>query len=754
MKGRLRRYTIILLLVLTLGLAGASVYIGYQLSTEDQAPEDSSAAGGPCQYTESGICPPVNWFGWDATEAVLQKAKDNPGVQYMAACNGANDGGIGTSAVIYDLDTFNKCGCEILSTPASGCIQRTCSTCDNPTAICSSNQDGGGGGDDGGGGGEDEPPPEEDVDYPISFRGSVYCQEGDTQYPMENVRVMVRNDDPASGERVRATDTTGTGGNFRINFDNIRWGGHFDVLITDIDETKTLSNGTSHADVVLANTYCDYSENSENLKCINVEEDNPDYEKGFIECAVTDENYQDASRITDFGYEFYDHCRVKRSDSEMWNGNPTANNFDFIFTNCSSPAEQRCGDGVCATGEFCELPETRSAIQCPSGDPLDVNCRDDCTYCGDGVINGSEECDHGGTPTAVCDANCENVIPQDTQACLALRRQPDDDPVGPNEVELFEVDVNTTGSTQPYYPDDVKLRVSLTTDDVPVGEDTQPDPAHNGQSIVTSYGAAMNADETTWTYSFAWIASDLANGSYEVEVSFDGGTTWDDTAACIYDFTYSATEAVEPTFLIVKTGNSVCSTAGGATLSYTLTVTNLGPGSGVITSVTDDLDSDVQDSWVTNITSSSGVTGTVSSGTITWAGTEEQRTFTENETQTYSYTINVPTSSLSIVEEGVENMATVVYGDDQVRYSFYLDDLCGTDTTVGGTLPSTGIMDETPWILGISAMLVGLIALKLGGGNEFVYPALKKIRFTIFTNLGLKSLEANARKDEMEERFN
>ncbi|MBN1331405.1 hypothetical protein JW978_00800 [Candidatus Dojkabacteria bacterium] len=599
----------------------------------------------------------------------------------------------------------------------------------------------GGGGDTGG----DEGTDTGTTTYPITFKGNVYCQEGTTKYPMTGVEIFINNDDPAALERKSIKTTTGTDGKYSVLFDNIRWGGHFDVVISNIDETKTLSNGTSYSVLTLANTYCDYDENVNNLKCLNVEETNPDYEKGFLVCTVSSSSYEKADKLTDLGYEFYDHCRLPRADNDIWNGNPTANNFDFIFSNCSGTVEpnESCGDGICQAGETCENPETLSGIICPSGEALDVECRADCTYCGDGIVNGTEECDHGGTPTPGCDINCEMVTAEDTNTCVALDRAATD-PVGPNEIELFDVEVNTTGTTQPYTLANVKLRVTLTSDDIPVGEDVY----NPGEGIVTAFAVAQ-VSETNWQYHFAWQASSLANGSYEVEVSFDGGTTWETIPACIYDFTYDSGEEVEPAFLIVKTGTSVCSTAGGATLSYTLTVTNLGPGTGIITNVTDEIDDGIQDSWVTGITSSSGMTGSISNGIITWTGTETQRTFSENESQTFSYTVTIPNANLATLAEGVENVATVTYDSDQVRYNFYLDDLCGTT----GVLPSTGIVDETPWILGIAAVLIGMIALRLGGGKEFIYPALRKTRFLVFTTLGLGSIEADVRREEIEERY-
>jgi uncharacterized repeat protein (TIGR01451 family) len=57
-----------------------------------------------------------------------------------------------------------------------------------------------------------------------------------------------------------------------------------------------------------------------------------------------------------------------------------------------SQVSEDCGNGVCDTGEYCDI---NGNIRCPAGTPLPIGttCSELCTYCGDGVVNGTEECD-------------------------------------------------------------------------------------------------------------------------------------------------------------------------------------------------------------------------------------------------------------------------------------------------------------------------------------------------------------------------
>jgi hypothetical protein len=68
-----------------------------------------------------------------------------------------------------------------------------------------------------------------------------------------------------------------------------------------------------------------------------------------------------------------------------------------------------CGDLTIDPGETCDPPASIPALP-----PGNVNeCRLDCTYCGDGILQAPETCDTGGVPNRSCNANCTGRIARD-----------------------------------------------------------------------------------------------------------------------------------------------------------------------------------------------------------------------------------------------------------------------------------------------------------------------------------------------------
>jgi len=438
----------------------------------------------------------------------------------------------------------------------------------------------------------------------------------------------------------------------------------------------------------------------------------------------------------------------------------TTGTCNMTDCSCSVTPQDTCGDSVCgsseATAKSCEViggVATNCSTNQPIGDGTSTLCRSNCTWCGDGTVQTGEACDPAVTGGPPCTSTC--TLASDLQ-CTDMSRLGTDE-VGPSEVELFNVTVTGTSNDDPYDEEQVVLRVSSTSDDTPVGRD-QTDPA---SALVSPYALASSENATTMTatYYFAWEAlnvnnSNLTNGSFDVEVSFDGGSTWSSISACRDEITYDSGEQVEPAFTLVKTGSAQCTNTTGAEVTYTVTLTNLGPGQGVVTYVEDILDSDIQDSWVSDITSSRGITGTVSNGRIRWAGTESQRTYSENESATFTYTISIPPAYLGNFNDGINNIVTAVSGDNQVRFNYYMETGCT------GNLPSTGILDTTPWIFGMMAVVTGLIALRLKVGQEALMPVIdttKAKTTSVFTSavskLGFGEVVRSKRKKKIEKNF-
>lgn len=353
--------------------------------------------------------------------------------------------------------------------------------------------------------------------------------------------------------------------------------------------------------------------------------------------------------------------------------------------------------------------------------------------CGNGTLEGMEQCEQDSDCTVAGETceSCQCIAPGE-YACTQIDRV-DSDNVGPGDVEVFTA-MFSGGTGQPYPESSVQLRVSSTADDTSVGSiQDGPIASDNGSGV--------------WSYTFYWEATGLVNGDYDVELSVDSGATWIGSP-CTTEITYDSSEQPDSTFLIIK-DSTVVSSNTGVNISYTVTVTNVGPVQGVVDYVEDDLDDGVQDSWVSNIGSSRGITGSVSGGIITWTGTVEQRTYEPGESATFSYNVNIPSASTSNFADGVENMATVVYTPDQNRFTL-------VTPLSGDGLPGTGIMDSTPWIIGIVSILIGLISYKLGVGRELLMPVVREGKrniFDAFSTIGLTGIERGNRKTKLEDKY-
>lgn len=89
--------------------------------------------------------------------------------------------------------------------------------------------------------------------------------------------------------------------------------------------------------------------------------------------------------------------------------NPSCTN-ETDCTCAVKPADPVCGDKTCnQSSEMCE-----NGVSCINGTA--VSCRNDCTYCGDGRVNGGEQCDFNASGQA---ANC-------SKQCTWIEHEPED----------------------------------------------------------------------------------------------------------------------------------------------------------------------------------------------------------------------------------------------------------------------------------------------------------------------------------------
>ncbi len=193
------------------------------------------------------------------------------------------------------------------------------------------------------------------------------------------------------------------------------------------------------------------------------------------------------------------------------------------------------------------------------------------------------------------------------------------------------------------------------------------------------------------------------SGSY----STCNGLTNGSNAGFNLKFTNCSPAQVNPDWSIQKTNTPVCyqeeTVNAYAEISYTVTVTNV-TGGGTVTTVEDDLDADISDSWVSAVTP----TGVVSGGKITWnAG----YTFTSGQSMTFTYKVRIPRA---LFGQALDNhvIATPESGDQLHAYSTALA-ICGEYKP---PLPSTGIFDSTVVriVLGVLCVVLGYAYYRFG----------------------------------------
>jgi hypothetical protein len=430
-------------------------------------------------------------------------------------------------------------------------------------------------------------------------------------------------------------------------------------------------------------------------------------------------------------------CQAAKGVPCYANSGTTSGN-DRCLSTAATYCPVYCGDGLCnASGEKCETTTRSNNIErvCTAADTAAgraptgalVDCRGTqynlptteggwrCKYCGDGLVQRGEQCDYAATP-ATCNTDCTFISAQ----CLTLSASATTVSDGSPVTFTLRYRHHSTGNPFP----NIKLQVG----DPAVGRDRLAT-----SSALVSATHTYNATNSVHIYRFQWEAlstagAAVADGTYPVRVLSDGVSTVIDTVACQGSLTVSADEPEAPLFVINKASSSVCDTNGDEVISYTITVTNIGPVQGVVDFVEDTFDANLAALGITP-TEIDPDYGAVVTGTnvIRWEGTEEQRTFTAGESKTYSYQIRIPMDQLvEFADIGVLNEAEVQYDtpnstDNTASFDLRTDLTCSVPV-----IPDTGIAND----LGLF-MIVGLLLI-FGGVVTYRYRLSQDFTENIF----------------------
>ena len=173
-----------------------------------------------------------------------------------------------------------------------------------------------------------------------------------------------------------------------------------------IDTVDSPVTQTNDADVLGSSLEFDFSAvgpvTVDSIRLIDVEADEPSAQVQFFDGSDGLISMVTLTQVGDNGTATFDlgmTSNVTRMVVTL-NGSGAIDNIVF------GPPAPSCGDGNIDPGETCDPPGL------PEGEPNE--CRDDCTYCGDGNIDTSagEQCDDGNNMDGDgCDATCQIETP-------------------------------------------------------------------------------------------------------------------------------------------------------------------------------------------------------------------------------------------------------------------------------------------------------------------------------------------------------
>ncbi len=313
-----------------------------------------------------------------------------------------------------------------------------------------------------------------------------------------------------------------------------------------------------------------------------------------------------------------------------------------------------------------------------------------------------------------------NCSPQPNQCIDLIEGGEDPIDAGVGNTVNYTLQYRFNQATNPF--PNIRLRVGPSG--TPVGRDFYTPANVLVAPAVISNNPSYNPSTGIWTYIFTWESAevggaDVADGTYDVRVLTDGTGASEVTTpvGCLETITITNGTTQQPNFQVVKASTSVCEADGDAAISYTITVTNIGPVTGVIDFVEDTLDSTAiaLNILPTNINPSYG---SYSNGRITWIGTVGDRTYTAGQSRNFTYSLTVPRNNLISFLNGVDNQVEVEFTTTSTNTRVFT--LTTMLTCSLPPIPSTAFGDDGGRYLLIGGMLMVIALLifkfRLGAG--------------------------------------
>lgn len=200
------------------------------------------------------------------------------------------------------------------------------------------------------------------------------------------------------------------------------------------------------------------------------------------------------------------------------------------------------------------------------------------------------------------------------------------------------------------------------------------------------------------------------------------------TANC--DATCTPIPASDGDVSIVKSGALTCpdSSGGISTISYTVTVRNIGSTTYSYDDIVDVIAADLPASSVSAVSNSGVITDTGSSLTITWPG----GTLAVGESQNFSYTLSLTTAQATSLGNRVDNDVTITSTSSSSEVTFENQVRVICEANPGG-LPATNIFGDRNMLFGIAIMafIMAGIAYNRQLGAQLFAPGVNNIKWSL-----------------------